>query len=215
MPRHFELEGELLSHDRALGVTRAKHVRVDDFKAKVVCARCHDIITDDIETPAAGPLKELMTGEARLLTVEEQQLLAAWGVKTAATSWGRTRRGRGVPVAHRRHLIERRRCHPNVFVGIARCDGSSVRAIHGRMLITLRESGEVVPIYHFALAFGTIGVFVYGPGDGRRRLNYKDMTSSLVRISPPTGEGKRWPPGRVLSWNDFSALSELDPRAGR
>jgi hypothetical protein len=65
MPRNLELEGELLSHDRALGIKRAKHVRIDDFKAKVICARCHDVITDEIETPAAGLLIGCVDGDRR------------------------------------------------------------------------------------------------------------------------------------------------------
>ncbi len=217
MPKYLDLERQLMSHDTALGVSRAKHIRVDAFKAKIVCGRCHDIITDRIETPASVLLKELMTGSARLLTLEEQRLLAAWGAKTAATFWGQTQRGRGVPVAHRRHLIAHAhaQAHPNVFVAFTRCDGRNGRGIFGRTRITRVGTGAVLPVYHFALAFGTIGVKVYGPGSGRKRLEYKDMTSLGVRVSPPAGEVKRWPPGRILDWDDFSALRDLDLRANR
>lgn len=215
MPKHLELERQLMSHDTALGVSRAKHIRVDDFKAKIVCGRCHDIITDRIETPGSVLLKELMTGKARLLTVGEQRLLAAWGAKTASAFWGQTQRGRGVPVAHRRHLIEHAEAHPNAFVAFIRCDGTNARGIFGRSRITLAGTGEVLPVYHFALAFGSIGLKVYGPGDGRRRLEYKDMTSLGVRVSPASCELKRWPPGRILDWDDFTSFRDLDVRANR
>lgn len=215
VPKHLALERELMSHDTAMGLPRAKHVRVDDYKAKVVCGKCHKLITNRIEAPASELLKEMMTGKARLLTVEEQRLLAAWGAKTAATSWGRTQKRRGVPLAHRRYLIERAEAHPSVFVGFCRCDGGSVRVVHGRTNIVLHDTGERLFVYHFELAFGTLGVKVYGPGDGRKRLAYKDMTSLLARVAPPGGEVKRWPPGRVLDWEAFSDLRDLDVRAGR
>jgi hypothetical protein len=215
MPAHLDIERQLMSHDTAFGVTRAKHIRVDDVKAKIVCSGCHDVITDRIESTASALLKQLMTGQARLLTVAEQGLLAAWGAKTAAAFWGQTQRGRGVPVAHRRHLIKQAEAHPNVFVALTRCDGTNARGIFGRTRITLAGSGQVLPIYHFALAFGTIGVKVYGPGNGRTRLEYKDLTSLGVRVSPAGGEVKRWPPGRILDWDEFTAFSDLDIRANR
>jgi hypothetical protein len=215
MPKHLELERQVMSHDIALGVSRAKHIRVDDFKARIVCRRCHDIITDRIETPASGLLKELMRGRARLMTVDEQHLLAAWGAKTAVTFWGQTQRARGVPVAHRRHLIRHGEAHPNVFVAFTRCDGTNGRSVFGRRRITVSGTGAVLAVYHFALALGTIGVKVYGASDGRQRLAYKDMTSLAVRVSPSSSEVKRWPPGRILDWDDFTALRDLDLRANR
>ncbi len=215
MPRFLELEGELMSHDTAIGLPRARHVRIDEYKARIVCGRCHDTITETIENPASRLLKELMTGAARLLSPDEQSLVAAWGAKTAATSWGRTQKRYGVPIAHRRYLIKHAEAHPNVFVGLTRCDGTHARVVHGRTEITPADGLRRFHVYHFALAFGSIGVVVYGPGDGRRRLAYKDMTSLLVRVSPPTRKPRRWPPGRILGWDDFSALRDLDFRAGR
>jgi hypothetical protein len=156
LPRHRGLKG-VMSHDQAIGVSQAKHVRVDDFKAKIVCASCHDVITDTIESPAVPLLKEIFKGEAQLLTIDEQRILAAWGAKTACTLWGMMQAPVGVPAFHRRHLIENAEPHPAVYVAYSRFTGGSVHVkMAPRTRITLREDGKHFWVYDAAFVFGSV-----------------------------------------------------------
>jgi hypothetical protein len=216
LTRHRSLKG-VMSHDRAIGVAQAEHVRVDDFKAKIVCASCHDAITDTIENPAVPLLKELFKGEAQLLTVDEQRILAAWGAKTACMLWGMMQAPVGVPVAHRRHLIANAEPHPAVYVAYSRFAGGSVRVkMAPRTRITLREDGRHFWVYDAALVFETFGLKVYGPCD-RELLKYKQATSFATVVWPSSATVARWPPGRLLDAADdgFAVLFDFDPRAGR
>lgn len=204
-----------MSHDRAVGIARARHVRADEYKSRIVCARCHDIITDTIESPARPVLKRLLDAGPRLVGAHDKRVLAAWGAKTACTQWGMMQRSRGVPLAHRRTLLARGEPHPSVYVAYARLAGGSVRTKFARTEIALRESGRKLWVYEFLFAFDTVAVKVYGPGDGRAALDYKETTSMSMRVWPPTDEESRWPPGRVHDDEGFDDLWEFDPRRGR
>jgi hypothetical protein len=217
MPRYLGLEGQLMSHDQARGVTRAKHVRVDKFMAKIICSRCHDMVNDTIESPAVSLLKDVMRAEARLLTVEQQRALGAWGAKTACMQWAMMQVREGVPIAHRRHLITNAEPHPGVFVAYARCAKGAVRSKMAPWTeITLREDGRRFRVYDFAFVFEALGLKVYGPCNGRTLLAYKGATSFATVVWPPTDGVARWPPGRVLDGDvGFDELWDFDPRAGR
>lgn len=207
-----------MTHDTARGVSKAKHVRVDKFMAKIVCAPCHDIVNDTIEAPAVDLLKDLMKAGARLLTVDEQGILAAWGAKTACMQWGMMSVPRGVPVAHRRYLIANGKPHPAVFVAYARFAGGSVHSkMAPRTQITLWEDGRRLWVYDFAFVFDTLGLKVYGPGDGKKKMGYKQATSFATVVWPRGVTAGRWPPGRVLDAEEggFAELWDFDPRAGR
>jgi hypothetical protein len=204
-----------MSHDKARGVSKAKHVRVDKYMAKIICARCHDVVNDTIEGPAIALLKDLMNAGARLLDSDEQRTIAAWGSKTACMQWAMMQKRRGVPLAHRRHLIAEAEPHPSVFVAYARCAGGSIRNKMARTEITLYEDGSRIWVYDYAFVVDTLGLKVYGPSDGRRRLAYKQATSFVTVVWPPSARAARWPPGRIIDDDGFDDLWDFEPRAGR
>src|SRR5262249_44784869 len=105
--RHFGLEAEILIHDRAIGITPNQRARFGDYTARIYCDDCHRKTNRMIENRETRELiKRLFPGHALTLDLTEQRRLTAWAVKTCIATWGRHRCHWGVPVAHRRHLIE-------------------------------------------------------------------------------------------------------------
>ena len=191
-------------------------MRFGDFAARIYCNADHREINRIIENrPTRELIKRIFPADAELLDRTDQVRLAAWAAKTCYAQWGMIRRRRGVPIAHRRHLIRPAEPHPSVFVSISRCDGDRVRVIFARNEIVDGTDGSVSYSYDFVLALGQVAFKVWGPTDARRRELYKEPTSFATRIWPITSEIARWPPGRRLTDDGVTELWDYDPRAGK
>jgi hypothetical protein len=215
IPRHFGLSGEVMTHDRAIGMNRWQGARFGDFAARIYCDPHHRQINRVIENkPTRDLIKKLFPGDAEVLNPDEQMRLAAWAAKTCYAQWGMVRRRWGVPLVHRRHLIETGEPHPSVFVSISHCTGDRVRIIFARTEVT-SPKGMIGHYYDFVLAIGQIAFKVWGPTKRVREVAYKAPTSFATRVAPNQESVARWPPGRVLDDDGVTELWDYDPRAGK
>lgn len=213
VPRHFDLAHEVLNQDRAVGISSGQRIPFVDYAAYIYCARHHREVNDLFETKRTHDLlKKLFTGEADTLDGHAQRQVAAWAVKTCYAEWGKARRRRGVPVGHRRHLIETGEPHPQVFVSISRASGDWMRIIFARTKITRRSDGQVFHVYNYVLTLGHLAFKVWGPTERGQGGGYKNPTSFASRVWPPVHEVARWPPGRILDYDAVSELWDYDPR---
>ena len=131
IPEHFGLSGEVMTHNQAVGITRVGGVRFGDFAARIYCGTHHEHINRTIENnPTRELIKRLFRGTAGTLDRNDQTLLAAWAAKTCYAQWGMVRRRRGIPIAHRRYLMENGKPHPSVFVSVSHCTGERIRVIY-------------------------------------------------------------------------------------
>jgi len=216
IPEHFGLEAEVMSHDQAIGITPGQRMLFGDYKARIYCHRCHRRINRLIEnTQARELIKRLFPGSAATLDLDEQKLLAAWATKTCYAKWGMARRRRGIPIAHRRHLIETGEPWPSVCVSVSRSTGDRVRVIFARHEITSAVDGSISYAYDFVLAIGQLALEVWGPSSRIRLVEYKQPTSFATRLWPTQTNVARWPPGRHLDDDGVSRLRDYDPRAGK
>lgn len=211
------MEAEVMSHDRAVGITPGQRIRFGDYASRIYCDQCHVEINRLIENGETRRLiTRLFSGEARTLDLDEQRLAAAWATKTCYAQWGMMRRTRGVPIAHRRHLIETGEPWPSVYVSVSRATGGDRnRIIFARTEITSAVDGSISHVYDFVLAIGKLALKVWGPTTRVRRVTYKQPTSLATRLWPTQDEIARWPPGRVLDDDGVTELWEYDPRAGK
>jgi hypothetical protein len=213
IPRYFGLQREVMEHTRARGIPRIASVRFDDYAGRFYCRDCHTRVNRTIENPAIPVLKRLFPLGAGTLQPEEQQLLAAWGAKTAYAVWGRMQKRRGVAVAHRRQLIKSGSPHRHVYVSYSRCTGDRIRVIFARTEIKSAQDGATTWVYDCVLALGNVAIKVWGPAEPARNTKYKTPTSLAARVWPPDVEIGRWPPGRVLDDDGVTELWDFDPRA--
>ena len=213
IPTHFGLSGEVVTHNRAIGMNRWKGVLFGDFASRIYCDSHHKLINRLIENRATRELiKRVFLGEATTLTRAEQTRLAAWAAKTCYAQWGMVRRRWGIPVGHRQHLLETGEPHPSVFVSISHCTGDRVRVIFARTEMT-SPTGERSHYYDFVLAIGELAFKVWGPTSRVKEAAYKSPTSFATRVWPIREEVARWPPGRLLDDDGVSELWDYDPRA--
>jgi len=213
IPKHLGLSGEVMTHDRAIGVGQWQGVRFGDMAARIYCDAHHKLINRLIENRQSRELiKRLLPGGAETLSRAEQTLLAAWAAKTCYANWGRVRRRWGIPVEHRRHLLTTGEPHPSVFVSISHYTGERVRVIFARNKVT-SPTGEVSRYYDFVLALGQIAFKVWGPTSRVKAVAYKTPTSFATRVWPIAEEIARWPPGRLLDDGGGTELWDHDPRA--
>lgn len=84
IPEHFGLSGEVMTHDRAIGITKVRRVWFGDFAARIYCGSHHEQINRTIENkPTRELIKRLFRGTADTLDRPEQTLLAAWAARPA------------------------------------------------------------------------------------------------------------------------------------
>jgi hypothetical protein len=216
IPKHFGLSGDVMTHDRAIGIGRIGGARFGDFAARIYCAAHHKHLNRTIENrPTRELIKRLLRGTADTLDYSDQARLAAWATKTCYAQWGMLRRRYGIPIAHRRHLIEYGEPHPSVFVSASRCTGDRIRILFARTEITSATAGTVSHHYNFVLALGRLALKVWGPTSRARSVAYKEPTSFAIRVWPVIDDVTRWPAGRVLDDNGVTELWDYDPRAGK
>jgi hypothetical protein len=214
IPEHFGLSGEVMTHSRAIGMSRWKGVLFGDFASRIYCDAHHKQINRLFENkPTHDLMKRLFPGRADTLSRDEQTRLAAWAVKTCYAQWGMVRRRVGVPKAHRAHLIDTGEPHPSVFVGISRSTGEEMKVIFARNHIESGADGSVSHTYDFVLALGHLVFKVWGPTSRVRSVAYKVPTAFATRVWPIHEEVARWPPGRVLDADGLMELWDYDPRA--
>jgi hypothetical protein len=205
-----------MEHTRAKGIPRAYRTRFDEFTGKIYCGACHKVVNARIETAHARELLiDMFQGSARLLDLNDQRVLAAWGAKTAYAVWGRMQKPRGVPISHRRYLLEHSAPHPNVFVSYSRCTGERIRVIFARTEIIPRSGAPKSWAYDCVVAIGQMAIKIWGPQARVPQLEYKALTSFATQVSPPRDDVARWPPGRLLDDDGVTELWDFDPRANR
>jgi hypothetical protein len=205
-----------MSHDRAIGITPGQRIRFGDYASRIYCDSCHRRVNQVIENARTHRvIKRLFPGNAETLNIDDQKMLAAWATKTCYAKWGMMRRRRGIPIAHRGHLIEKAEPWPAVFVSVSRSTGDRVRVIFARSEITCAVDGSVSHVYDFVFSIGQLTFKVWGPSNRVRRVEYKRPTSFTTRLWPTQDDIARWPPGRVLDDDGVTQLWKYDPRAGK
>src|SRR5262249_44198166 len=151
--RHFDLGDEVMSHDRAIGIAPDQRIRLGDYASRIYCECCHRKINRLIENkPTRDLIKRLALGTAMTLDLDEQRQVAAWATKTCYAQWGMMRRRWGVPIAHRRHLIETGEPWPSVFVSVSRAAFDYVDVKFARTEITSAVDASVSHVYDYVLS---------------------------------------------------------------
>jgi hypothetical protein len=210
---HLGLAGEAMTHERAVGITLMGGVPFGDFASRIYCDGHHKQINRLIENRQSRELlKGLFSGGATILDSVEQRRVAAWAVKTCYAQWGMVRRRWGIPIGHRRHLLQTGEPHPSVFVSISHSTGEKIRVIFARTEMTT-PGGEVTHYYDFVMAVGQLVLKVWGPSSRLTQATYKTPTSFTTRIWPVADQIARWPPGRLLDDDGVTELWDYDPRS--
>jgi hypothetical protein len=176
-----------------------------------VCATCNNRWLSVLENDVRPVLAPLVRGERmRLLSVEDQRLLATWGVKTALLLDLST--GSPVVPAGFFHDFRLRRCPlESHFVWLGAYGGSNraVWASHRGLQLGASPGepplGFVTTFTAFRVIFQVVGQFATG---GATIQDDRLWSAGLHQIWPVGNEPIKWPRGRLAF--DDDALVELD-----
>ena len=180
-----------------------------DATARVVCKGCNEGWMSRLEQQAQPLLVKLTSGTRTHLSRTDQQLLAAWGFKTALVLDASFRHRTGVANEHRRYLARTGAPPPTgVLIWVATYDGARPGQFreNGMALggpgVQLEDTDEP-NLWVATLTFGSLVFHVAGCAD-RHIFRAEGITYGDLRLR------RIWPYQAAFEWRSTPAFSDAE-----
>lgn len=195
--RYLGLAGRKFEHTTARNVAEYGEVPATNFRARILCRTCNGAF-GTLEDAAKPRLIPLIDGQNAILDGEDQEVIAAWAVKTVFMQLAATRKRRSVPIGHRRHLRQTLTPPPaGCRVGIARYGGDRLRLRAGRWVNTPapgRGDMRNVHPYTGVITIGALLLMVWGARRVPRDARIELRRHQVRQIWPIAERSLPWPP---------------------
>jgi hypothetical protein len=182
-------------------------MRPFDAKAKIVCGDCNTGWMSRLEQRAQPPLIDLMGGSSWQLGRSEQQLLAAWGLKTILVLDASFACRTGVTTEQRRYLA-RTGAPPTggVLLWIAPYDGAQPGQFHENGMAlggpdAIADDTDEPNLWTATLTFGSLAFHAAGCADPRT-FRVEGVTYGDLRLR------RIWPYKEPIGWRPAPAFSD-------
>lgn len=184
-------------------VTRIWDAPIASLTVRRVCRGCNNGWMHDLEMAAKPLLTALISGGVHSLTAEDQEILAAWGGKTAM-AYDLTQRSPTVPDENRSWLREHGRLPPATVMLLARYGGTRfpLLAAHGTKKFSIQVGHQTEQNwlgYLLSISVGPVVLQLFGHALANVvDLRPRGWKADFARVIWPDPQPLTWPLPRAL-----------------
>lgn len=216
--KRFGLRGSFLYTVEVVGnvTPRKQPISLASHRERIFCAACNEHFKH-LEDRAAPIVERMGKGESFQIDSKMQNILAAWGAKTAFALIAAERELVGiVPEAERRHLRESGMPSENVWVGYAAWDGVAHKFVGSSQLEDLSHAVDPPPArrdnYQAVMAVGKLVMKIFGMTQPLLIDQFRQV-QIIHQVWPKQADELTWPPPAPIPEASLRMLIEFIPLA--
>jgi hypothetical protein len=216
--------GHFRSFEDLTGGQRSEEDRWDgtpfSFTVRDVCEACNNGWMNDLETEVAPVLDGMIRGEARTLTILDQDALARWATKTALVVMRAVPQPYPIPDEVARWFGENKRPLPRSYIALGKYSGDggwpiSVHQHGAKLAVEGIDPAKLAEIetnaFHSVFAVGNLAVSLVATHlEGDPNVGAPVPVARRRAIWPVTGEVD-WPPRDEMNDRELAVDSAAIP----